>query len=247
MKYMKSITLAASLFMAFSLTSCDSNTPLLETITVSDDDISSALDSTQTGDFITFSSNTGAQNVDSLSFTNSIANLGGSGVFYQYSRITDRSFTLELNANIDNEQRLNNIVANLLGSNSALATEFRSIIGNRSSPDFTDDEITRLIAILNPSGAALIGDSVDELFTFDQNLYTHIVTSTNRDRFLGTLGGVYTLDTTARKIEFRLPTAVELNNSRLLPANSQIPFVSDISIFLDNIEQGTWILELNNE
>ena len=141
------------------------------------------------------------------------------------------------------ETRFPVIVDNLLGGNSSLASEFRGLIANRIVPDFTDEEIERMKVILNVSGADLVGENVDELYSVSAKQYQHIVTSTEADMVKGTMGGVYKLTATAKKILFRFPTGQELNQYRFLGQNSQIPYVVNLVTLLEDEEDGTWLME----
>ncbi len=228
------------------LSSCDSSTPLSNQIQTNADR-AKALDVPVRGDTLSFTSTNGDTNIGQLVFdANGISNVGDGTAFYTYRKLSDYSFSLTLEGNFSIDVKFPLIVENLLGSNSSLAAEFRTLIVNRLRPDFTPAEVTRLKAILNPAGADLSGDTVDELFVTFGRQYTNIVTSTEGNKILGTIGGVYQLDANSAKLSFRPPNAAEISRFRFLSPASQIPFVTGIIQKVDNLENGTWVSELVN-
>ena len=164
--------------------------------------------------------------------------------FYLYEKTDTYRFEISRQGAGTPELQFRRIVDILLGGGASLATEFRALI-LRDEPDFDEAEVVRLKAILNASGAEMEGDTVDNLFVIGQLLYTHEVTSTQADQFLGTMGGVYRADVIADRVGWRLPTDTELSTFRFLNPFSQIPYVTGQNP-AEFSNSGTWIMSLVN-
>lgn len=166
------------------------------------------------------------------------------GRFWQYEKTGPYRFEISRQGAGTPQQQFTRVIDTLLGGNSRLATEFRALI-LRDEPEFSEAEVERLKAILNPSGAELEGDTVNNLFVLGQILFTHEVTSTLADQRLGTMGGVYRTDVIADRLGFRPPTDSELGLYRFLSPYSQIPYITGQApeVFSNS---GTWIFKLIN-
>jgi hypothetical protein len=244
MKYPKLIIFNLTVGLAFLLNSCDSSNPLGSQ---TNNDIAKSLEITKIGDTLIFNPASGPSDITQFEFSaGGISSFGDGSASYIYKKAGVYSYTIELDVSVASDDRFQRIVNNLLGRNSSLATEFRALIVNRSEPNFTDAEVERLKAILNPSGADLSGNSVNELSVTSARNYTCYVTSTERSKILGTMGGVYTLQSSILAVGFRYPTAAELDLFRFLSPTSQIPFTSTEASPAGEIENGTWVMTFSN-
>ncbi|MFK7911968.1 MAG: hypothetical protein AB8F34_15410 [Akkermansiaceae bacterium] len=241
MKLAKNMARCFTLGIAMLSISCDSNDSEDDAPTTT----AEALETLQDGDSIFFTRTGGVASISRLDFDASgTSAIGDGAAFYAYGKTGAQRFVVSLSGDFNPETRFPQIIANLL--NAGLGTEFRQLISFRNEPDFTTAELTRLISILNTAGADVSFASDGSLISRSAREYTCVVSSTEQDQILGTMGGIYKLDVRARRIGFRFPSNAELNEFRLLRPDSQIPYVLDEEIDVENIEVGSWILELSS-
>lgn len=227
-----------------ALTSCDSDGPDNNT---SGTGTAEALDIPLTGDVLNLTSNNINTQYNTLTFTNGIASDEIGLDTFSYTRAGTFGFNLEPNiaAGFSDAQIFSDVVANLLGSSASLANEFREIVNNRNGALFTQAEIDRLIIILNTSGTNIIDNGNGNLSSMTTSSLAFRVTSTLNDQLTGSQGGTFSADARVSPVLFTAPTDTQLQLFRFLQPDAQIPFLSDQVDISENIDEGTWILQLS--
>lgn len=243
MNFFKTASILPIIGAFMALSSCDSDGP----DPVSDTDVAESLELPAEGDVLQLTSTDLNTNYNPFVFTGGLATDTISNLGFNYSRAGTFGFSLVPQGidGVSATQIFNDVVNNLLGVNTSLGAEFRDIVNNTTVAPFTQNEISRLVTILNTSGANIIDNGDGTLSSFVPSNILFRVTSNVEDLVAGSQGGTYSLDGSTSPVVFASPSATQLGITRLLLPTAQIPFISDQINLTNNLDVGTWILRLN--
>lgn len=242
-RILKSLTIASIALLPLSFTSCDSGPG---------EDVSSASDAADSpspslepgdilaGDVIIYDTTNADPIYTTIVLNGATTDIGDSDTI-NYIKTGDYTFTMTLDRQA--ADRMEIAIQLLMSDPTELGSDFRRILLNPDA-DFTDEELLRLATLLSAFNAPVnFVEGENKLFFESEVVHTHLVTSTNLERVNGTMGGRYTADASGFVIGYREATEGEF---RLITTDHVIPFISDISETFDNIESGTFILDLTN-
>lgn len=205
-------------------------------------------DELRDGDNILYNSNAGSSTVLSALDLDSSGITVVNASVYTYSKVGERLFTIQRSGVSTPEQTLEDaLISNLTGTDieAPLGNQLRRLLA-RPEADFTAAELEQIVRILNPFGTNLAVGSDNTLLAYTGGIHTHLVTSTNESRNLGSMGGTYILQTPSFEIDFRRPNNSELIDYRFFTSDNWVPFITTNFRQDEVIEEGTWTLELSN-
>jgi len=186
-----------------------------------------------------------AENLIELRFTGTNEATVGTGIVYDYFLTGETTADIQLV--IDPETPVNVAVQLLLSDQlgAALSAEFRQILTRATSDDFTNVEVARIVEILNVAGAGLIVDPNDDTEILAPTVLTYQVRSTSSvaERFIGIMGGVYTLSGVSREVAFSEGTITAVGFTSTI----FVPFVTGITTEVERFEAGIFSLQLVND
>ena len=168
---------------------------------------------------------------------------------YDYLKTGEFLFSITRRSEKDIFQVFEKALDNTLtdnGTNAQLGSRLRQLL-RRQVAVYSIPELEEINRILLPSGTDTTVNSKGVLVTRFDDIYTHLVTSNRLTQDRGTMAGTYFLNSNTLDIDFRRPSTEEIAKYRFIEAtNYWIPFVTERIERLASIQQGTWVLELQN-
>ncbi|MGJ8672135.1 hypothetical protein [Rubritalea sp.] len=203
------------------------------------------------GDVIIWNTDTNADAYTDLLTFSTNGDTFANDTTYEYTKSGEYLFVVTGVPGSESETRLPiSLYSNIgdFGTGTVLGNRLRDLL-HRDTADFTNDELTEIANILNPSGAGLtVNTSDNEILIVNNLTWTHSVQSDRGDQISGTMGGTYILDASVYSITFRRPTAEEQASLRFIDGDSDWMPAVNTSDFRteDRIEEGFFRIELVN-
>lgn len=152
-------------------------------------------------------------------------------------------FTFRLTIQRQAETRVAAAFVQLFDGDTELGSRIRRLMLRREA-DFTLAEYQTLARDLSALNAPtrVLPDSSGIYFE-DGATFIHEVTSTIFDQANGAMGGNYTVNVTGRELGFRQGSPTD---GRFITNEHLVPILTTTNVAFDNVEVGTWIIELAN-
>lgn len=229
--------------------SCDSSTPL-EFGGTSVSDISPSDETVSAGELFRFEDILfpgTEQFLDSLRVTSdNTATVGDVNYIYSSTGI----YTAAITADIPVEAALEEAGSQIFSISNASNTEVRTLllVTNISddAPALTEEELDRLIELLNVNGAgvALNPNVAGEIVVVPNRVYSMTYTSTLADRAQGIASGRYSMEARAQVVRYNITTLTDGEGNSF---QYYIPTLTNEFLDTETFERGTFTLQLSNE
>ncbi len=241
------VTFSLLVSASFLMVSCDSTEVPFGGVELSD---ITPTDSTVTaGELFTFQDilNPGEdQYLETIRVTaDNIAVVGD--ISFDYEQASE--FSALLTASIPTEESVNEAVEQMFSIANSANSEVRSLLAvsdaSEDSPDLTEEELDRLIELMNVNGAGVSRHPDGSLQMVATPFVQYLMTSTSnqQDRSEGLIGGTYALEAASEVIIFQITTFQDEENNGF---RFYLPVIGEETLATEVFEQGTYTLELNN-
>ncbi|MGJ8655551.1 MAG: hypothetical protein ACSHX6_03795 [Akkermansiaceae bacterium] len=236
------------LLTSFCFISCDSSTPLeFGGSTVSERSPSD--ETVVNGELFTFEDTLNpadGQFLDTLRVTaDNVATVGDINYNYASTGI----YTATITADVPTEESLDKAVTQIFSTDNASNTEVRTLLlvtdVTADAPTLTDDEMDRLVELLNVTSAGVSRNPSDtsQIVVTPNRVYSMTFTSSQAERASGIAAGRYSLEARSQVVAFSITTLTDGEGNSF---QFYIPTLTQELLDTETFERGTFTLQLKN-